>query len=478
MKTQAADDLYFDELPCTVSVQNRDLRIIACNRRFAQHFPGSVGAFCYEVYKRRTEKCERCPVEATFADGRPHSSEERVTRRSGEEAWVLVRTAPVRDDSGRIVSVIEVSYDVTEIKQLQQRARATFDEAPCFISIQDREFRILEANRRFRTDFGEPAEGRCYEVYKHRTERCLVCPVADTFQDGEVHTSEEVVTSRDGRQVNVLVRTAPLRGPDGGISSVMEMSTNITELRRLQSQLASLGLVVGTISHGIKGLLNGLGGGIYLMETGFGKDDLERTRKGWEMVQRNVDRIRSMVLNVLYYAKDREPQWDAVDAADLVADVAGVLAARAQQLKVQLTTRVPEGAGTFEADPHAMHSLLVNLVENSFDACRIDKKTDPHRVELTVRRDDGEMVFEITDNGIGMDQESREKAFSPFFSSKGTEGTGLGLFIANKIAASHGGHISIDSTLHVGTRFTVRTPAARHRDPVAPSPAPAKPEPA
>ena len=66
--------------------------------------------------------------------------------------------------------------------------------------------------------------------------------------------------------------------------------------------------------------------------------------------------------------------------------------------------------------------------------------------------------FEIEDNGIGMDQETREKAFSLFFSSKGTEGTGLGLFISDRIARSHGGTIELESQPGVGTRFVVKLP--------------------
>jgi signal transduction histidine kinase len=75
--------------------------------------------------------------------------------------------------------------------------------------------------------------------------------------------------------------------------------------------------------------------------------------------------------------------------------------------------------------------------------------------------------FEVEDNGIGMEQETREKAFSLFFSSKGSEGTGLGLFVANKIATSHGGSIRIVSTVGEGTRFLVSIPRTRppHADP-------------
>ena len=126
-------------------------------------------------------------------------------------------------------------------------------------------------------------------------------------------------------------------------------------------------------------------------------------------------------------------------------------------LSVALTSDVAPEMAPIAADPRALHAMLVNLVENSLDACRVDKKP-AHAVVLRAREDAGHAVIEVEDDGIGMDVETREKAFSAFFSSKGAEGTGLGLFIAHKIVAAHKGTITIDSRLHEGTRFTVRIP--------------------
>ena len=81
-----------------------------------------------------------------------------------------------------------------------------------------------------------------------------------------------------------------------------------------------------------------------------------------------------------------------------------------------------------------------------------------HFVKVKVRREPPFMVFDVEDNGIGMDRETREKIFSLFFSSKGIKGTGLGLFIANKIVDRHGGSIEVASEPGRGTRFLVRLP--------------------
>ena len=83
--------------------------------------------------------------------------------------------------------------------------RQYFDVMPCYLTVQDRGFRIIHANRRFREDFGE-IEGRlCYQVYKNRSEKCEVCPVEEVLWDGQSHRSEERVTRPDGKEVSVLV---------------------------------------------------------------------------------------------------------------------------------------------------------------------------------------------------------------------------------------------------------------------------------
>lgn len=456
---------YFDSMPCYLTVQDRNLKVITANKWFQEDFGSFEGRYCYQVYKNRPEKCDVCPVERTFRDGQRHSSEEQVRCLDGSDVSVIVYTTPIYDETGKIIAVMEMSTDITEIKQLQkrnkesqQRYRMLFEEVPCFISIQDKDMRIVHANRLHREAFGTNYGTKCYEAYKHRTEECVPCIVRQSFQDGEVHVHEEVVTSMDGRNMNVLVHTSPLRNADGEVDQVIEISTDITQIRELQDQLTSIGLLISSISHGIKGILNGLDGGIYLVNNGLKKDNSARVEQGWEIVLRNVNRVRSMVLDILYYAKDREPFWESLSAEKIANDVYALMKDKAVEMSVDLTCEVSPDIGEFEADNQAIRSLLVNLMENSLDACRIDNKQDAHKVTLRAVGEVDHVRFEVQDDGIGMEQETKEKAFSLFFSSKGTEGTGLGLFIAHKIAKAHDGSIDLESEVDKGTRFIVRIP--------------------
>ncbi len=119
--------------------------------------------------------------------------------------------------------------------------RQLFDEVPCYISVQNRDRRIVRANRQFKLDFGSCLGERCYEIYKHRTHPCPQCPVEESFRDGMIHQTEEVVTTRGGKQKIVLTLTAPLKDENGEINEVMELATDITQIRELQDRLTSLG---------------------------------------------------------------------------------------------------------------------------------------------------------------------------------------------------------------------------------------------
>jgi len=204
-----------------------------------------------------------------------------------------------------------------------------------------------------------------------------------------------------------------------------------------------------------------------MVNTGLERNDFSRLEKGWEMVRRNVGRVRNMVMDILYYAKDREPQYRKFPAVEVFDDAAGLLEKKMADLGIEFGRETADDAGEIEADYKALRALLVNVLENSLDACRMDSSNENPRVSFSVRGREDEVIFEISDNGIGMDTETREKLFTLFFSSKGVEGTGLGMFVANQIAKQHGGCIEVESEPGEGARFYIVLP--RDRESSAPN---------
>lgn len=455
----------FDEVPCYISIQDRDYRIVEANRRMRDVFGERIGEPCYTVYKGMVERCQECPVAQTFDDGREHTSETKIFDRRGLPRDVMVHTKALRDTGGRVVAVMELLTDITVKKELEYRLHDSlsrfhtlFDQVPCFISVQNRDLRIVEANSMFTESFGNRLGGYCYEIYKQREDRCPECSVVKTFEDGQVHSSEEIVVDNNGSKINVLVYTAPIRNSRGEITSVMEMSTDITEIRLLQDKLVWLGQLVGGIAHSIKNVLEGLRGGVYIVNLGLRDDNRADIEQGWEMVQRNVNRVSGMILDMLYCAKDRTPRRLPVSVSAVAREVVELFTQRARDYNVALDAELG-GVPDISAEPKDIHALISNLVSNAIDACCSDETEDKaHRVLVTTADADGHAFIKVQDNGIGMDSETRTKLFAMFFSTKGAFGTGLGLLVSHKVVTEHGGAISVESELGRGAVFTVKLP--------------------
>jgi len=456
---------YFNEMPCFVSVHNPKLQIIAVNQLYKERLGDKVGCNSWDVYAAKTGASFKCPAEKTFKTGKGLRTKATVITSNGDKAPVIVHAAPIRNQDGDVELVVEISADITEVKRLreelhrtQQRYQQLFDEVPCYISVQDRQFRLTATNRRFKEDFDVKLGAFCHEVYKLRDEPCPNCPVARTFEDGRSHQAEMVVTSKAGEQYNVLIWTAPLKNTAGEITHVMEMSTNITQIRKLQDHLSSLGLKISSISHGIKSLLTGLDGGMYLMETGFAKDKPGRVKAGYEDLKTIVSRIRKLVHNILFFAKERELKRDRIEILNFAEDVASTVEPKIKANSIEFVRDFDTFPGKIEIDAGVMRLAFINILENALDACIEDEAKKNYKIIFCFQGDDKQITFEIKDNGIGMDQETRESLFTLFFSSKGKKGTGLGLFIADKIIDQHGGKIVVESIPGQGSNFKITIP--------------------
>jgi signal transduction histidine kinase len=125
---------------------------------------------------------------------------------------------------------------------------------------------------------------------------------------------------------------------------------------------------------------------------------------------------------------------------------------------IQFECNFDPDCGSFEIDAGVVRSALLNILENAVDACREDTSKPVKKIIFSVKKDAGNIIFTVSDNGIGMDQETMENLFTLFYSSKENKGTGLGLFIADKIIRQHGGHISVESSIKKGATLTITMP--------------------
>jgi signal transduction histidine kinase len=365
-----------------------------------------------------------------------------------------------------------LSNNVTSLRRELDRTRRGYERlftaVPCFICVLDRDHQILEANELYREEFGASDRSRCYEVCKGRTTKCPDCLVDQTFIDGQVYSSEEMLVTRDGRRVNAVVYTRPIYDDEGQIESVMEVFTDITEIKKLQRQLALMGRAVAGMAHRVKNILMGLEGGIFVVNEGLDAGDQDGISEGWEMVERNVELISRIVKDLLYCSKERIPNFQSdVCPEEIVLDVQRLFADRLESEDIELATDLekPFHSGSFDAD--GLHNLLCNLVANAVDACRFDQADDKdgHTIIMRCRTNgDGSTILQVADDGPGISEDVNARVFEDFFSTKGSEGTGIGLLVAQKVAEDHGGKVTFSSKPGRGTTFTVTIPTASSRD--------------
>lgn len=240
-------------------------------------------------------------------------------------------------------------------------------------------------------------------------------------------------------------------------------------------RLAATGQAIATLSHHIKNILQGIRGGSYLVEMGLENDDVGVLRKGWDIVRRNQDKISSLVMDMLSFSKEREPDPAPADLAAVIDDIVETVQQRADEIGATIDWRRPTGLPPLVFDSAGISRAILNVVTNALDAV----EGRPHgNVAITAGIDerDGMVRITVADDGSGMDPETLAGIFNLFVSTKGSRGTGLGLTVSRKILREHGGDIHASSRPGAGSTFTLEFPL-REAVPTAADEGPGTPPP-
>ena len=276
---------------------------------------------------------------------------------------------------------------------------------------------------------------------------------------------EVAIQSKTGEQIPVRFSGTILLEKNEQMGTVAFFQ-DLREIKRLEQELvkserlAAVGQTVAGLAHGIKNILHGLKGGSYLVDIGINKEDSVKLKKGWEMIKRNVGRTSNLVMDLLSYAKEREPQYEDCNPNEIAEDVCGLVQDKARENDVAIIKEFDKTIGEVSMDPNTLHEVLLNLMSNAVDACLFDENMDKNwQVRLGTTKADGNLIkFDIIDNGAGMDKEVMQKLFTSFFSTKGHRGTGLGLMVTRKLIEEHMGKINVDSQPGRGTTFSFYLP--------------------
>lgn len=577
----------FDALPTAAAVIDRDFRIVKANKMFGKMFGDWENRKCHQVYGYGETSCPHCMHAKILKDGEPRVFENISRNKSGKKTCRITKMFPIKDDEGNIQYIIETTTDVSDTELVRQKYRNIFEHVPCDILIIDRNFKIVETNKRAREMFGAIEGAYCYQILKNRTSACLHCTAHLTFKDGQLHSGRSTVVNKNGKKTELLVTTVPFGKENGSFDHVMEMAVDITQnldleeqlkmtnnfmrslissslfgiiaideheritvfndaaetmlgvtnrtpskkedlvhifpagfmetvassmgpvsfpesklcningesfpasltgiklmnkdqykgmafwirdirrIKRLEAEkleserLAAVGKTVAGLAHGIKNVLTGLEGGEYMLNSGLQKADPERIQKGMDMLKRNTNRVSTFVKEFLSFSKGQEIETALCDPVDIAREVMNTYSVKINQIGINLIADFQENISPAPMAAESMHECLSNILGNAIDACRISEDQEDLQIILRVLEQDNTIIYEVSDNGCGMDYEVKKKVFTTFFTTKGLGGTGLGLLMTKKIVQQHGGQVEFESVLDQGSTFKITLPRDR-----------------
>jgi len=283
----------------------------------------------------------------------------------------------------------------------------------------------------------------------------------------EMHAWRETfVLGKNGDKIPVKFSGTVLY-QDGEVIGSVGFLHDLREIKQLQRELikserlAATGETVAGLAHGIKNILGGLKGGVYIVENALKKKDMHALRNGWDMVKRNIDRISDLVMDLLNYSKEREPEYEKCSPNAIAKEVCNLMDAKAKESGIKIVRDFDPNIGEVTIDPKGIHRCLLNLVWNAIDACEFDEdEGKEYMIRVTTKREGDEaFILQVSDNGSGMDETVRKQIFTSLSSTKGSKGTGLGLLVTQKTVHEHGGTIKVDSEPGKGSTFVIRLPS-------------------
>lgn len=230
--------------------------------------------------------------------------------------------------------------------------------------------------------------------------------------------------------------------------------------RSLQSErMAAVGETVATIAHYVTNLTTHLGASSHMMDYAIDTQDWDGVKRFWRISRRSINSVSRLVMSMLNYSKEREPVLEPCDIGELIRGVVEQCMESAAQHGVTVVVNMDDVCPEMCVDSEQIEHCLFNLVTNGVDAM-------PGGGTLTLCNEFGPgdettgpvMGLKVSDTGPGIDREHLSRIFEPFFSSKGSKGTGIGLAVARKIVQEHGGHLQVDSEVGRGTTFTITLP--------------------
>jgi histidine kinase len=470
----------FEQVPCLITVQDRNYRLIRYNGLFADKFNPAPGDYCYKAYKGLDAKCRVCPVEKTFQDGKPHHAEESGQYEDGTTRHWIVRTSPIKDAGGNITAAMEISLDITERKQLENELEKSEEKYHAIFNNIPNPVFVLDIDSLVILDCNESV----LPVYGYQTQELIGHSFLKLFYENDSADYPQRIKStsvinqakqqgKDGqlRYVNIRISPSEYSGRKVFLVTTSDITKRLeTEQQLIQaSKMATLGEMATGIAHELNQPLSVIKtvSSFFLKKFRKGEDiQAHVIRKMLGKVDSNVDRAEKIINHMRQFARKSDADLEKVQPNEVIRSAFEIFS---QQLKVrgiEVNWDLDEQLPTINADPGRLEQVFINLLLNARDAIEEHRQQqlptkEIESISLKTKVIEKTVVCEVCDTGCGLPPGIADKIFEPFFTTKEVgKGTGLGLSISYGIVQDCDGRIQARPNQPRGTCFVLEFPVS------------------
>ncbi|HMF55914.1 MAG TPA: PAS domain S-box protein, partial [Pyrinomonadaceae bacterium] len=427
-----------------------------------------LGRRCCDILRASGDG--ECLVGKSLGEGRSMTLEVTPERANRP---LLITVEPVMDAGGKAVGVVCTARDLSELRKVEAVARErqsllthileSVREPICAL---DTKGHFLWLNTASTTTTGYRQDdliGHHFTEMLHPADREIAEKNFQLALGGEPRSYEIRYTRRDGEVRDALYYNAPLV-IDGVTTGVLGIARDITEQKQQQQRAAqadklrALGQLASGVAHDFNNALAAILGRAQLIRRHELNENLSRNL---DIIQTAAEDAAATVRRIQTFArKSQENEFELLEIRGLLLDAVEITRTRwkneARLRGLQYDVEVEKTVAPLYTFGNAseLREVFVNLIVNAVDAMPAGG-----HLSIGINREGDRQCLRFTDTGVGMTDEVRERIFEPFYTTKGAQGTGLGLAVSYGIIERHGGLISVKSELGHGTTFIIDLPA-------------------
>lgn len=472
----------FELVPCIITVQDKNYKLIGYNREFSERFAPAPGDYCYSAYKGLARKCENCPVEKTFKDGAPHYSEETGINKDGTVTHWIVKTAPMKSETGEITGAMEMSLDITHLKQLEvqlaqseKKYYAIFNNIPNAVFVLDAlSLEILDCNSSIGSVYGyakQEVVGKSFLDFFPPEEKLLF---ADQLKSSRnIEQARQLAKNDELLFVHIRLSPSQYPGRDVLLVSISDITDRLeAELKLIQAgKMATLGEMATGIAHELNQPLSVIKtASNYFMKKVRNNEPIapEILSTMATEIDDHVDRAANIINHLREFGRKSDIVLENVQVNAVMRKAFDLFGQQLKLREINVIWKIEETLPEIMAEAGRLEQVFINLLINARDA--IEEKSRqwgstrnhdaPEReIQLATYSSTDTVVAEVQDSGIGIPEGLQHKIFDPFFTTKKPgEGTGIGLSITYGIVKDFRGTIQVQSTKGQGTCFRLIFP--------------------